>query len=683
MPITHCPTWLSLFLCIVQVSFIIPVFNQLAHTQACVESLRPHTPATIPHEVILVDDGSDAETQDYLRSLPPPFRCLFNESNQGFAVSTNRGAREASGEWLCLLNNDTELTPGALEAMLAVRTAHPDAGIIGSVQVTTDGSTVDHAGIDFIDGGYPRHRRIELASLASEPDYVAVPAVTAACCLVPRHWFVTMGGLDESYRNGFEDVDLCLRAREAGWKIYVANRAIIKHAVSTSEGRGAHEFRNARRFLSRWGPRTAAIENEERSRAARAYREDQAARAITSPELPAAVKAVHQTTLAQAEARTVRETSPTIVWVDLLRMQPGGANGGIKPYVYAFLREMGALTWPKLKFVVLAQAGLGSELSFLRSDDVVALKSKTAWSVSSAETTIAELESKYPPQVLYCPFAVSSFARPDLPLVALIVDLLHRDLPSALPIEEVNFREDTIKRVVGSATWLQSLAHHGSDRLVHHYGVHPTQCFHTYIPAHDRLPVSTRDQAAPSADPFFFYPANFWSHKNHEVLLTAYRIYQHNAGADAWPLVLTGHPDARMASLLKLATALGLADKVQFRGHVPDQDFANLWRDASALVFPSLHEGFGIPLVESFHHGVPVIAAQNSALPEVGGDACLWFNPASPEALAQCLGQVAQDAPLREKLVAAGRRQLNRFSLHFEASRLAHFLHAAAHNLVP
>lgn len=670
-----------------QVSFIIPVFNQLAHTQACVSSLRAHVPATIAHEVILVDDGSDTDTQTYLRSLKAPFRCLFNESNQGFAVSTNRGARSATGDWLCLLNNDAELTPGAIEAMLDGRAAQPDAGIIGSVQVTTTDGSIDHAGIDFIDGGYPRHRQFELTELPGKPDFERVPAVTAACCLVPRQWFVAMRGLDERYRNGFEDVDLCLRAREAGWTIYVAHRAVIKHAVSTSAGRGTYEFRNAQRFLERWGPRTAAIETAQRSAAARSFREHRA-RTLIDRDLPASVKASHHAVLVQAETRVAREKEPAIVWVDLMRMQPGGANGGIKPYVYAFLREMGNLSWPNLKFVVLANISLAAELSFLRDIDVAALKDGSIWSIQSANskpqpTTIAQLENAHPPAVLYCPFAVSSFARPGLPTVALIVDLLHRDLPSALPIEEVNFREDSIKRVVGAATWLQSLSQHGSDRLVHHYGVHPSQCFHTYIPAHNRLGNSASAEATPPAGPFFFYPANFWSHKNHEVLLTAYRLYRHTAGVNAWPLVLTGHPDDRMQSLQALAAALGLADSVQFRGHIPDAEFAAIWRDAGALVFPSLHEGFGIPLLEAFHHRVPVLAAQVSALPEVGGDACLWFDPASPTSLAAKLVAIAGDKKRREQLVTAGRDQLTHFSLHFEASRLAHFLNAAARNLVP
>ena len=670
-----------------QVSFIIPVFNQLAHTTACVESLRAHVPASIAHEVILVDDGSDAATRHYLASLTAPFRAVFNESNQGFSRSTNRGAALASGQWLCLLNNDAQLTAGAIEAMLAVPSTHRDAGVIGCIQTTPDGGTVDHAGIDFVDGGYPLHRRGDLAALQSRGDVVRVPAVTAACCLVHREWFVANSGFDARYRNGFEDVDLCLRAREAGWQIYVASQSIVRHAVSASEGRGTHEFRNAQKFLDRWGPRTAAIEIEERQLAARAYREQQARAAVHKP-VPLTVRAVHEQTLRAAAARAQQAQRSTVVWVDLMRMQPGGANGGIKPYIYAFLQEMGRLTWPQMKFVVLAQPSLRDELKFLRPSDVAAFKDGTAWTIrideqDPAAMSFADLEHAHPPEVLYCPFAVSSFSRSGLPTVALIVDLLHRDLPSALPIEEVNFREDTIKRVIGSATWLQSISQHGIDRVGAHYGVHPSRCFYTYIPAHERLTRAPANEASPAPAPYFFYPANFWPHKNHEVLLTAYRLYRHAVGDAAWPLVLTGHPDTRMQALQSLADALGLAESVQFRGHVPNAEFAALWQNAGAMVFPSLHEGFGIPLVEAFHHGIPVLAAKVSALPEIGGDACAWFDPADPRTLAGLLEDLSQNATRRTDLVAAGRAQLQRFSLHFEASRLAHFLHAAARNLVP
>ena len=673
-----------------QVSFVIPIYNQVSHTQRCLAALDQHVPTSIAHEIILVNDGSDDATRDYLNSLSASIRVEHLPENLGFAGATNRGAELAQGRWLCLLNNDVEITAGALTAMLDVPIAHPDAGVIGNIQVTTDGGEVDHAGIFFIDGGYPVHRKPTIEALSIAPDSETAAAVTAACCLVDRAWFISVNGLDVGYQNGFEDVDLCLRAREAGWGIYVANRSIVRHAVSASEGRGRFEYRNARRFLQRWGPRTAALEQSAERQSAEAYRSKRSTETRGKPE-PTEVRRAREHAREQTRQRELLNETPAMVWVDLLRMEPKGANGGIKPLVYGLLREMEQLKWKPLRFIILAQSGLREELNDLGKSCLVITRDQAKWQTHPQDAdgpslSQSELESRHPPDVLYCPFGTSEFMRPGLPSISLLVDALHRDLPAALPIEEVNYREDNFKRIIGAATWIQALAQHGIERLGYHYDLHPTRCFHTYAAVHGRLDERstkiTRSDALPDG-PFFFYPANFWSHKNHEVLLTAYRLYRSTTKEKPWELLLTGHPDGRMQMLQKLSQSLGLAGKVHFAGHLPHDAFVAVWQQAGALVFPSLHEGFGIPLVEAFHAGLPVAASAVSVLPEVGGDACAWFDPRDPAAVAATLVTLAEDSALRDDLRAKGKSRLSRFSLHYEASRLNHFLYAAARNLVP
>ena len=191
-----------------------------------------------------------------------------------------------------------------------------------------------------------------------------------------------------------------------------------------------------------------------------------------------------------------------------------------------------------------------------------------------------------------------------------------------------------------------------------------------------------------SATPFFFYPANAWQHKNHEVLLLAYGMYR--AGAQAagqvpWPLVLTGHEDERWAQLHALAGTLDLLgeDAVRFVGYVPAADFGQLWETAGALVFPSLHEGFGIPLLEAMEHGVPVLCSREGSLPEVGADACYFVDARRPAALAEGMIRLAADASLRQSLVRAGRRRLEDFSQDREAGRLLDVIVALAQTSPP
>ena len=138
-----------------------------------------------------------------------------------------------------------------------------------------------------------------------------------------------------------------------------------------------------------------------------------------------------------------------------------------------------------------------------------------------------------------------------------------------------------------------------------------------------------------------------------------------------------------MQTLEQISRSLGLADCVHFAGHLDHEAYIAVWQHAGAMVFPSLHEGFGIPIIEAFHSGLPVAASNASVLPEVGGDACAWFDPRDPAAVADTLATLAEDPALRDELRAKGKSRLPRFSLHFEASRLNHFLYAAARNLVP
>src|SRR5690606_31987762 len=116
----------------------------------------------------------------------------------------------------------------------------------------------DHVGVIFRDGGYPVHYREPLVEAQSRGPYAEFPAVTAACCMIRREWFLRVGGFDEVYRNGFEDNDLALRAREDGFVNLVATQSVVRHHISRSSGRAAQEYRNAERFPARWGPRAAA-----------------------------------------------------------------------------------------------------------------------------------------------------------------------------------------------------------------------------------------------------------------------------------------------------------------------------------------------------------------------------------------------------------------------------------------
>ena len=244
------------------VSFIIPLFNCLALTQATLRSLQ----ATLPRdpafhcEIIFVDDGSTDGTREWLKTVPAfphaEIRFLLNERNLGYAGANNRGAASARGEFLLLLNNDVELTRGWLDELLVVARKNPRSGVVGNVQLNFKTGLIDHAGIFINAKGKPEHLRTLPHEWARSRE---ATASTGACLLISRQLWNELGGFDETFFNGGEDVDLCLRARERGRPTVIALRSVIRHHISASPGRKNRDEANTRRLVQRWHSRLAEL----------------------------------------------------------------------------------------------------------------------------------------------------------------------------------------------------------------------------------------------------------------------------------------------------------------------------------------------------------------------------------------------------------------------------------------
>jgi glycosyltransferase involved in cell wall biosynthesis len=138
-------------------------------------------------------------------------------------------------------------------------------------------------------------------------------------------------------------------------------------------------------------------------------------------------------------------------------------------------------------------------------------------------------------------------------------------------------------------------------------------------------------------------------HKNLVALLEALALMPHRP-----ILVLAGYPTAFEQTLRARAQALGLADDVRWPGWLDSSELEGLWAIAAAFVFPSLYEGFGLPVLEAMARGVPVVCSTAASLPEVAGDAALMFDPHDRRALAAALALVLAGGPDVERLKRAG-----------------------------
>ncbi len=155
--------------------------------------------------------------------------------------------------------------------------------------------------------------------------------------------------------------------------------------------------------------------------------------------------------------------------------------------------------------------------------------------------------------------------------------------------------------------------------------------------------------------------------KNHRRLFEAYaRLPQPRP-----KLAVVGQRDFRFADILALKDKLGLGDDVLFLEHVSDAALPALYRHARVFAYPTLAEGFGMPVVEAMASGVPVVTSQTTALPEVAGDAALLIDPYSVDAIAGCLERLLGNHALAHRLKAAGLDQARRFRWETEVDKLA------------
>lgn len=377
--------------------------------------------------------------------------------------------------------------------------------------------------------------------------------------------------------------------------------------------------------------------------------------------------------------------------VDLSHLRPGGESGGVKPFIIEYLRELAALEGDNLVFIFLTSTAAHAEIRQLarpydelvcvRHNDPAALPTLGNW--RSGESFIpdppANLLLLLRATLFYTPLISPEFACPGVPTVSTFVDVLHRDYPQTLPPADNAYRETLFKELVRISDKLQCISRYTADQMVRHFGVPADRTFCSHIVIHQRFKAPARPPADQTgAKPYFFYPANAWPHKNHTTLLVAYRQYRRRHGAGAWSLVLTGHGNESMRRILDSARHLGLEDSVFFHGHLPDAEFVRLWNEAGALVFPSLHEGFGIPLIEAMHFNLPILSSRAGSLPEVAQEAALYADPLDPSAWADAMLEIATNAPLRAALAAKGRQRLSEFSLSAEIAGFRQVVHSVA-----
>lgn len=388
--------------------------------------------------------------------------------------------------------------------------------------------------------------------------------------------------------------------------------------------------------------------------------------------------------------------------IDVTPILPGGENGGAKLFVLELVSGL-ARQAPHVQFFLLTQAASHEELAILDSNNVhrimVIGELAAIGGMSGARSRYTALVSMLPrfvrarlaqgiyggislikrlagkgvlreigADLLFCPFTAPTFHEPGVPTVCTVYDLQFATYPQFFEPEDVAQRKSTFRDAGRKAAMLVAISDYTRTTAIG-YGKLPTDRIKTValrmahrMPSSDQDDIVILERLGVAYRRYLLYPANFWNHKNHEMLLTAFGMACNQGLPHDINLVCTGAPSARRDFIQSAAAGFGLAQRIVFPGYLSNVEFSVLMRNAGGLVFPSLYEGFGMPILEAMALGVPVACSNVTALPEVAGNAAVLFDPKKPFEIAKAIIDLIIDEPLRRKLINNGHCQSSLFS---------------------
>lgn len=358
--------------------------------------------------------------------------------------------------------------------------------------------------------------------------------------------------------------------------------------------------------------------------------------------------------------------------VDMTPLGPGGQNGGAGLVATSLVREFRSLARDAV-FVLLTSSDSHAELEDLEAPNVqrrcVRLsRSKRPRTRPNLRSALRRGVDLLPPglaararsaawqlrlgsgdarfiqalnaDLLFCPFTAPYFAQPGLPLVAIVHDLQHVAHPAFFtPAQRIN-REQHLRDLSRLAARVVCVSESARKTLAAEYPLARLcvirHALLQHFPTQDEL-VSLAPGLKQRLGRYVLYPANFWPHKNHAALFEALAIYRRQQPSADLRLVCTGAPGEGMAAVRSCAERLLGPEAVYFPGFMPPPEFQALLDNCTGVIYPSLYEGFGLPVLEAMARGKPVACSRIPALRELAGESVVYFDPTNPVEIVRAL----------------------------------------------
>ncbi len=246
-----------------------------------------------------------------------------------------------------------------------------------------------------------------------------------------------------------------------------------------------------------------------------------------------------------------------------------------------------------------------------------------------------------------------------VPSIVVIYDLQHVNQPQNFPRLYLFFLKTIIYLSAKTSDGIITISEQVKNEIIKYYNIGAEQITVAYLAVNHELfcPISNGNLASIRTkynlpEHYILYAAALLQHKNHERLLKAFREIREEM--PGWKLVFSGASDKGHVKLAGIISALGLEKEVIMLGWLPFEDIPGVYGSAELFVYPTLHEGFGLPILEAMASGLPVVCSRIEPLIEIAGNAALLVDPYDESAIARGILSVFRDKTLRMKLIEAG-----------------------------
>lgn len=661
---------------------VIPNFNGKADLPACLDSLLDAGAAE--DDIIVVDNGSHDGSVELIETKYPKIHLIKNTRNTGFAAAVNQGINQALNnnyELVALFNNDALAAKDWLDKLTKAMQKDPAIGLVTGKMLSRDAQHIDSSGEFYSNWGlpYPRGRN-ESAVNYDRPSYIF--GASGGASLYRVKMLKDIGLFDEDFFAYYEDVDLSFRAQLAGWKVYYEPEAIVYHSIGATSGKMSgfttyQTFKNLPWLF--WKNVPSVLIPKILLRFMLAYLLFYA-KAVgrgqfwpASKGLIVSLAFLPKKLFQRYKIQSTRKVPSDYITSIITKGFPPRSSA--HPRLVIDARESGTTTGryvdklieylakskPDFEVFVLAKT---HRLEFMQqiAPGFKVVKSNYKEFTFAEQLGLAWQLYKLRPDLVH-------FSMPQQPLLYFgkSVTTFHDLTTIRFNNPAKNWFAYKIKQLV--YRWVIRWAAHKSKALLavsnftkldvaNFAHIDPKKITVSHLAA-DKISDPSTPVKAVKPGNFIMYVGRPLPHKNLERLVEAFEKLQ--IDHPNLQLVLAGKQDALFSQIEGRLGQRGVRNVV-FTGFVSEGQLRWLYENTSAYVFPSLSEGFGLPGLEAMVHGAPVISSDATCLPEIYGQAAVYFDPTSVEGMTDKINEVLDDKNLHKSLLAKGLVQAAKYS---------------------